>query len=62
VAAKPPPTNTLKNVTACHSDPPTGGEESNFKYSINFNINEHYCLFFYWSFKHLTEKAFVVLL
>jgi len=25
------PTPTLNNVTACHSDPPTGGEESNFK-------------------------------
>jgi len=31
VAAKPPPTHTLNSVNACHSDPPTGGEESNFK-------------------------------
>jgi len=31
VAASPPPNPTLNNVTACHSDPPTGGEESNFK-------------------------------
>jgi len=43
VAAKPPPTPTINNLTACHSDPPTGGEESNFKYSINFNFTGQYC-------------------
>ena len=37
-----PPTPTLNNVTVCHSDPPTGVEESNFKLSINFNFTGNY--------------------